>query len=460
MPGDRRDSFAWLGESAPPAAHWGLWLDRYLKGADSESHGKHIAAIVDRIAPDGYADRFRSWREGFERNDGADTYLVLEAEVKGRMIVGLGSRGVLEAGIRLDHTWGVPVIPGSSLKGLAGAAAHQLTPPKDAHWKKPETSDAGARPDSDYDVLFGSTDECGAVRFHDAWWIPETGQGKPLRRDVMTVHHASYYQAPESAAPPPPSDTDSPTPIAFLSAVGRYLIIIEGANDAWRRAAADFLAAGLRELGVGAKTNAGYGRMTLREGEAPYMTAAERDAAREKERIRLDAEMTALRRGLRDRFGRVDRGNFQRVTLEPLFRDLDNAYPARETPERLELLRTTGLRLTKAWLEPKANGEVREFVGVILACLGGATPIAEPPATAPLAEDPRTARVKKAIEGQNPKEALRKLVEDAIAEKWPKASFKKFIKAVERVLPKAVDRKDADTNLLKRLKDAESGAPE
>lgn len=459
MPGDRRDSFMWLGESAPPGAHWGLWLDRYLEGADAESHGKHIAAIVDRIAPDGYADRFRSWRDGFERNAAPDTFLVLEAEVRGRMIVGLGSRGVLEAGIRLDHTWGVPVIPGSSLKGLAGAAAHQLTPPNDAHWKKPETSDAGARPDSDYDVLFGSTDECGAVRFHDAWWIPETGQGKPLRRDVMTVHHPSYYQAPESAEPPPPSDTDSPTPIAFLSAVGRFLIVIEGANDAWRRAAADFLAAGLRELGVGAKTNAGYGRMALREGAARYMTAAERDAAKEEERIRLEAEMTALRRGLRDRFGRVDRGNFQRSTLAPLFADLDKAYPARETPERLELLRTVGQRLTKAWLETKANGDIGEFAETILRCLGGATPVTEPTATPQLVEDPRTARVNRALNGQNPKETLRKLVDEAIGEKWPKVRFKELVKALERVLPKPSDRRDADKNLWKKLKDAESGAP-
>ncbi|MGH8652505.1 MAG: type III-B CRISPR module RAMP protein Cmr6 [Gammaproteobacteria bacterium] len=40
-------------------------------------------------------------------------------EVKGRLIVGLGGENVLETGISLHHTYGVPIIPGSSLKGLA-----------------------------------------------------------------------------------------------------------------------------------------------------------------------------------------------------------------------------------------------------------------------------------------------------------------------------------------------------
>lgn len=455
MPGERRDRPQNLGDSPPTSAHWGLWLDRYLWGQDSEAHGKHINSVVDRPAPDDYAARFLMWRDGF---DDPETYLVLEAEVNGRMIVGLGARGVLEAGIRLDHTWGVPVIPGSSLKGLAGAAAHQLSPSTDTHWKKPETTDAGARPDSDYDILFGSTDESGAVRFHDAWWIPESGQGKPLRRDVMTVHHPEYYQAPANGDPPPPSDTDSPTPIAFVSAVGKYLIVLEGANDAWRRAAADFLAAGLRDLGIGAKTNAGYGRMTLREGPTNYKTLAERKKDSEDKKGREEERLKALRDGLPARFARVDRGNFQVGVLAPLFSDLALAYPTADDPERAALLRSIGQRLTKAWIEQRNTGEVGKFSEAILSQMASTASAGDPATLLQTVDDPRTTRIEVARRAPQPKEALRKVTDEAIAEGWPKMRIKELIKAVERVLPKPSDRRDPDKNWMKKLKDAEQAA--
>ena len=43
-----------------------------------------------------------------------------------RLIVGLGSENVLETGIRLHHTYGMPIIPGSALKGLAAHYCDQV----------------------------------------------------------------------------------------------------------------------------------------------------------------------------------------------------------------------------------------------------------------------------------------------------------------------------------------------
>ena len=40
-----------------------------------------------------------------------------------RLVVGLGSKGTLEMGLTLHPLYGIPIIPGSALKGLARAAA-------------------------------------------------------------------------------------------------------------------------------------------------------------------------------------------------------------------------------------------------------------------------------------------------------------------------------------------------
>jgi len=58
---------------------------------------------------------------------------------------------------------------------------------------------------------------------------------------------------------------DSPIPVTFISASGSFLIAAESSaqdsDDGWLDAAIDLLTLGLKHLGVGAKTNAGYGHM-------------------------------------------------------------------------------------------------------------------------------------------------------------------------------------------------------
>jgi hypothetical protein len=64
---------------------------------------------------------------------------------------------------------------------------------------------------------------------------------------------------------------DDPNPIGFLSVSGTYLIVVEGDPD-WTGAAMELLQKGLVDLGIGAKTNAGYGRLNLeyqREAATP-----------------------------------------------------------------------------------------------------------------------------------------------------------------------------------------------
>ena len=65
------------------------------------------------------------------------------------------------------------------------------------------------------------------MTFHDALWIPD-GDRLPLDLDVMTVHHPDYYQGKDDA---PPADWDSPNPVAFVSAHGKYLLRSTGPEE-------------------------------------------------------------------------------------------------------------------------------------------------------------------------------------------------------------------------------------
>ena len=94
----------------------GLWMDRLLpaEAADQpDIKSLHIGALEHTMLSRGY-DRALGRRDRAFRALGAARF---DVRVSGKIVAGLGFRGVLEAGLALDHTWGTPVIPGSSLKG-------------------------------------------------------------------------------------------------------------------------------------------------------------------------------------------------------------------------------------------------------------------------------------------------------------------------------------------------------
>jgi CRISPR-associated protein Cmr6 len=234
--------------------HVGLWLERAQRDLEAEGSARqeHIESAISaaRVTPE-YRRFFQRWEAAlkelpFTRH--------APATVSGRMVVGLGEESVLETSITLHRTYGVPYIPGSALKGLAAAAAHKHL--EDENWKK-------IKPDGkigeSHRLMFGDTTSSGYVTFHDALWKPE-GDRLPLDLDVMTVHHPKYYQAAND--PPPPADWDSPTPIAFLTARGTYLLAVTGPEE-WAQAAMEILTEALQRDGIGAKTAAGYGRMNV-----------------------------------------------------------------------------------------------------------------------------------------------------------------------------------------------------
>ena len=184
-----------------------------------------------------------------------------QVKFKGRGVIGLGIESPLETGLALHHTYGVPYIPGSALKGLASHFCDQVWGEKNPDYK------LGGRY---HMVLFGSTDESGYIVFNDGWIAPES-LGFCLEWDVMTVHHPKYYRSEDS----PPSDYDSPTPITFLSLKNDptdpeneftfqlllYCDIPGDEGKKWAELAMKLLLEALENWGIGAKTNAGYGKM-------------------------------------------------------------------------------------------------------------------------------------------------------------------------------------------------------
>ncbi len=227
--------------------HAGLWLDKYIRSLDredTESRRKLVEEVSDIKMPPLYTSWFERWKKVLEDDLGAHTRI---AETQGRMVVGLGAESVLETFITLHHTFGVPTIPGSALKGVCAHYANQHLTEK---WKI--GSDA-------HRWMFGDTTYAGIVTFYDA--LPLPNQFK-LHPDVMTVHHKEYYGDGNS----PPADWDSPNPVPFLSVKGKFLIALGGPKE-WVEAGFTILEHALMELGIGAKTSSGYGRMEfVREG--------------------------------------------------------------------------------------------------------------------------------------------------------------------------------------------------
>jgi CRISPR-associated protein Cmr6 len=173
-----------------------------------------------------------------------------------RMVVGLGAAHVLETAMTLHRLYGFPVIPGSALKGLV--------------WAYAETVLGKAPNDEELVAICGTAPKvtpmkAGNVIFFDA--IPSTLPRFKL--DVMNPHYGDYYGKKKRRGQEiPPADYLSPVPVYFLTVERTEFLFAVAARTSevgqLVKTAAGWLRGGLQELGVGAKTTAGYGYMEVR----------------------------------------------------------------------------------------------------------------------------------------------------------------------------------------------------
>ena len=196
-------------------------------------------------------------------------------QTSSRLIIGLGSASVLETGLTLHHTYGIPYIPGSALKGLAAHYCHKVLGAdcdkfRMGEWDPKKDMQVG-RNGKYYEILFGNIqgkndDEsasAGFITFHDAFMNPGCLTNS-LRLDIMTPHHKEYYDNAKAA----PTDFDDPTPISYLSVdkdceFTFYLTCCDSSEEGgkWLDIAKKTLRKALGNWGIGGKTSSGYGRM-------------------------------------------------------------------------------------------------------------------------------------------------------------------------------------------------------
>jgi CRISPR type III-B/RAMP module RAMP protein Cmr6 len=254
-------------------AHPGLLLQRYVAHpADGSERWQRAKSDIQDAARTAmpcelYKAAFDRWQNSLPELTATNIL-----QTVGRLIVGLGSENVLETGIRLHHAYGMPILPGSALKGLAAHYCDQVWGQSDRRFKKPTQEEdkayrkwlagLGPKPEDNYHrLLFGTTDDSGCVVFHDGWFVPDS-EKEPLKLDVMTPHHPKWLDGSV-----PPTDFDSPTPVPFLSVSGTFRIAVSWHGPehpqakCWTERASQLLRDALHNWGVGGKTTSGYGRL-------------------------------------------------------------------------------------------------------------------------------------------------------------------------------------------------------
>ncbi|QWK13502.1 MAG: type III-B CRISPR module RAMP protein Cmr6 [Aquificota bacterium] len=139
------------------------------------------------------------------------------------LVCGLGATHIFETSITLHHIWGVPYIPGSSLKGVCRQVVFwklvevgKLSKDnlKDSQEKFYGDLNTDDKEILKYQLLFGTQGFKGLLLFLDAYpEIPEGSMGKLFRLDIMNPHYSEYYGEKRDI----PGDWENPVPVFFLT---------------------------------------------------------------------------------------------------------------------------------------------------------------------------------------------------------------------------------------------------
>jgi CRISPR-associated protein Cmr6 len=280
-----RDTAAILKSHADRCENLGLILSRYVPKEvvdNSEIPGKRHQRYRDGWL----RDVCQQYVISSDNRDWVDTMIAVHKRwlamtndalqfalrLQGRLVVGLGGKGVLEFGITLHAITGLPIIPGSALKGLARSyALLSIAEAKGVDGTNSETLDQldaelmSGRHDVEavgryYRMAFGSQDLGGGCVFHESIPIKLSKDRSIFVIDVMTPHFSEYYR---SGGGRPPHDADKPNPVSYMTVSSGltfgFAVGGRGVENPVVQQAARWLKSGLLHMGVGAKTAAGYG---------------------------------------------------------------------------------------------------------------------------------------------------------------------------------------------------------
>ena len=290
--------------------HAGLLMQRGLQvWKTSEKKAKHnLISLISDIRPSElYLLAFNRWLgltySGEKSENPKPHYASLSAQIDGRLFTGLSIGGTLETGAITHHSYGMPMLAGSAVKGAVRAYAENLFSQKDESGqvvlKKDNKGvmrtviDETMRPI--LEILFGTNEDAnesnaGYLIWHDAWWIPavtiegqlaRNEESKPFVAEVVTVHHQKYYSDTEGELEA--LDMESPIPNQQIAIQGGFYFVIEG-EPQWVQFAKQLLENMLQQMGMGAKGTSGYGYFMK-------ATAADAGSNDPLEHIRLKVKM-------------------------------------------------------------------------------------------------------------------------------------------------------------------------
>ena len=282
----------------------GLIFERFAPcWGEEDNQAKKLGLLaVKQAAAQADKNLLAAWQARWRQTAAAAQAEPFMLRTDWRLVTGLGRKGPLEVGFTF-HRYGFPILPGSSLKGLArawgllrvaealnvadlGRLDAALSQDDSEKFEKEWPTLAQAAKDANvarrtadgWRELFGTTANAGRAIFLDA--IPAAVP--TLELDIMNPHFPKYYQGSEA-----PTDSQNPIPVYFLTvagdtafqfAVGWRGPLGEHAKN-YRNTAQTWLTRGLLNLGAGAKTSAGYGYFvaaaaTSAPVSAPTQTAA------------------------------------------------------------------------------------------------------------------------------------------------------------------------------------------
>jgi CRISPR-associated protein Cmr6 len=206
-----------------------------------------------------------------------------------RLVIGAGYPSFIENGFMFHHVYGIPYIPGETLKGLARtvfilSVAEAIKGETKLSKIEEELSeeDEGIsqqipkkisiildnytieNPVETFRKIFGSKKRRGQVIFFDAYPV-KFNPSEHFEAEIMNSHYGDYYQSGKA-----PADWLSPNPIHFLALkegidfeFSLGLALLEPMEDNEEKllltTARKLLEVGLKNFGVGNKKRKGYG---------------------------------------------------------------------------------------------------------------------------------------------------------------------------------------------------------
>lgn len=271
-------SFAWAIRCDVAAEHWRQQAkaareqndrerEREFKNkADSLPSGKTAALLVAAsLSCHGMlAEPCRgrlAWLERLAMQHGSQRFLILELTQTSRLLLHLGRASVLEnVGLCADRTTGLPLIPGTALKGVLSTwACWEANQKADGSFNENTTfkQERNLYPNDLARRIFGDDSDSGSEHAGDVIFVGGFPATPPtLGIDIVNPHYDANGQPKKNL-----------TPNAFLcvepGTLWRFAFFVRpGASDAPAliEQTTRWLTECLTQLGIGAKTAAGYGR--------------------------------------------------------------------------------------------------------------------------------------------------------------------------------------------------------